>query len=207
MLAIQGMLKMTCSLRNLLFLVAFLDVTSKGMQLMHHLMRSVIATASFNAEGDTAESTNGKLTAHQKRKLQAAKAWESSRASIFWCAVEYSTLPKVFCQHCNKVNSSVCCKQCGPRVYYCVECAVKLHTTMYMLHSPQLWKVHQYWVAVKLHLYSCYIKNNSIAECVHSHLGWPSHVCSFATTQNALSSLSFLWYTVWEERNLCGCIW
>jgi len=130
--------------------------------------------ASFNAEGDTAKSTNGKLTAHQKRKLQAAKAWESSRASIFRCAVEYSTLPKVFCQHCNKVNSSVCCKQCGPRVYYCVECAVKLHTTMYVLHSPQLWKVHQYWVAVKLHLYSCYIKNynnNSIAECVHSHLG------------------------------------
>ena len=97
----------------------------------------------FNVEGATADSRSRQQTAHQKRKLQAAKAWESSRASIFRCAVECSSMPKGFCQHCNKVNSLVCCKQCGPRVYYCVECAVKLHTTMYVLHSPQLWKVSQ----------------------------------------------------------------
>ena len=97
---------------------------------------------SLNLEGDIVEN-NGQQTAHEKRKLKAAKAWEFSRVLIFRCAVECSALPKVLCQHCSKANSSVYCKQCGPRVYYCVECAVKLHTTKYVLHSPQLWKVSQ----------------------------------------------------------------
>ena len=97
---------------------------------------------SLNLEGDIL-ANNEQQTAHEKRKLKAAKAWEFSRALIFQCAVECSALPKVLCQYCNKANSSVYCKQCGPRVYYCVECAVKLHTTKYVLHSPQLWKVSQ----------------------------------------------------------------
>ena len=65
---------------------------------------------SLNLEGDVAEN-GGQQTAHEKRKLKAAKAWELSRASIFRCAVECSTLPKVLCQHCNKATSSVYCKQ------------------------------------------------------------------------------------------------
>ena len=96
----------------------------------------------LNLESDIAES-NGQQSAHEKRKRKAAMAWEFSRPLIFRCAVECSALPKALCQHCNKANSSVYCKQCGPRVYYCVECAVKLHTTKYVLHSPQLWKVSQ----------------------------------------------------------------
>ena len=96
---------------------------------------------SLNLEGDVAEN-GGQQTAHEKRKLKAAKTWELSQASIVRCAVECSSaLPKVLCQHCNKTTSSVYCKQCGPRVYYCVECAVNLRTTKYVLHSPQLWKV------------------------------------------------------------------
>ena len=96
---------------------------------------------SLNLEGDVAEN-GGQQTAHEKRKLKAAKTWELSQASIFRCAVECSSaLPKVLCQHCNKATSSVYCKQCGPRVYYCVECAVNLHTTKY---APQLWKVSRF---------------------------------------------------------------
>ena len=79
---------------------------------------------SLNLEGDI--ENNEQQTAHEKRKLNAAKAWEFSRALKFRCAVECSALPKVLCQYCNKVNSSVYCKQCGLKVYYCVECAVSV---------------------------------------------------------------------------------
>ena len=88
----------------MMFPVAFWGVTSKRRQF----------DGSLNLEGDVAEN-GGQQTAHGKRKLKAAKAWELSRASIFRCAVECSTLPKVLCQHCNKATSSVYCKQSSSR--------------------------------------------------------------------------------------------
>ena len=42
MQAAQGMPKITCSLQNLMILVAILDVASKGMQSMNHSMWRVL---------------------------------------------------------------------------------------------------------------------------------------------------------------------
>lgn len=83
MLAIQGMLKMTCLVHSQLNVSRSILGRDFEGNAVDASFNAEGDTVSFNAEGDTAESTNGHLTGHQKRKLQAAKAWESSRASIF----------------------------------------------------------------------------------------------------------------------------
>ena len=79
---------------------------------------------------------------HTHRKQRSAEAWEKYRPVLSAAAISCFCVPSnEKCISCAEVSAEVLCEDCGPHAYYCCDCAVKVHGTVNITHSPLLWKV------------------------------------------------------------------
>ena len=90
-------------------------------------------TDTNDSDEDEENNAGSKLSQHNKRKFKAAKAWKSSRESIYTHVIQSYAPLAATCFLCDK-DAKVKCPQCGPTTFYCVQCAQKLHVDQFVFH-------------------------------------------------------------------------
>ena len=81
-------------------------------------------------------------TQQQNRVLSISANWEKVREKLLNSYIEEQHLPdNVNCVNCQKSIATTRCEYCGPRQYFCVECARALHVNRNKFHVLEQWKV------------------------------------------------------------------
>ncbi len=93
---------------------------------------------------------NEPMSKYTKRKLREEKAWEEMREKLQCSYVQQQFLPgNTICKGCMQSSSgsinpccAVCrCQDCCWQQYFCLECAIALHSNSNMFHILEVWKV------------------------------------------------------------------
>ncbi|PFX16013.1 hypothetical protein AWC38_SpisGene19737 [Stylophora pistillata] len=80
-------------------------------------------------------------TQQQNRVLSISANWEKVREKLLNSYIEEQHLPdKINCVNCQKSIATTRCEYCGPRQYFCVECARALHVNRNKFHVLEQWK-------------------------------------------------------------------
>ena len=88
------------------------------------------------SSNDTYES------AAHRRNYSSVVNWEKIREQLFTTAVGEEGLPeKCVCVLCKERESTVRCRYCGPRQFFCYSCADHLHLERNQFHILEQWKV------------------------------------------------------------------
>ena len=78
----------------------------------------------------------------QRRNYNSVVNWEKMRDKLFMAAVEEESLPeKAVCVVCKQRESTVRCRYCGPRQFFCSTCVHDLHAERNQFHVLEQWKV------------------------------------------------------------------
>jgi len=89
----------------------------------------------------------------QRRICNSVVNWEKVRDKLFMAAVEEESLPeKAVCVVCKQRESTVRCRYCGPRQFFCSTCAHDLHAERNQFHVLEQWKVFS-----NRHVYTFYV--------------------------------------------------
>ena len=89
------------------------------------------------------------LSAAHRTKLTSIVNWEKIRDKLFTTAVGEETLPeKCVCVVCKQRESSMRCRYCGPRQFFCSTCAHDLHAERNQFHVLEQWKVSLAYLAI-----------------------------------------------------------
>lgn len=131
-------------------------------QLNHHDETQQILTDSnhtepaFNPSGPEHSDydyqscdTSGCEQSYYARQERSVEYWERIRDDMFKAFMKSSVPPSHWkCAECGS-DGAVRCQSCGPFVFYCCECAVRLHKSTNIFHLLEIWKV-------KLSINFCY---------------------------------------------------
>lgn len=81
----------------------------------------------------------------QRRNNNSVVNWEKMRDKLFMAAVEEESLPeKAVCVVCKQRESTVRCRYCGPRQFFCSTCAHDLHAERNQFHVLEQWKDNRF---------------------------------------------------------------
>ncbi|XP_022779368.1 uncharacterized protein LOC111320900 [Stylophora pistillata] len=80
----------------------------------------------------------------QNRVLSISTNWEKVRENLLNSYIEEQHLPdNINCVNCQESIATTRCEYCGPRQYFCVECARALHVNRNKFHVLEQWKMRQ----------------------------------------------------------------
>jgi hypothetical protein len=86
-------------------------------------------------------SATPSATAHEKRVLNISENWGKVQDSMLSSYIEERHLPENSqCVNCFD-NARTRCEYCGPRQYFCLDCAKSLHAKRNKFHVLEIWKV------------------------------------------------------------------
>lgn len=83
-------------------------------------------------------------TAHTKRKQRAAEKWQLVQSTALNGIIINMSEPLLDCATCGNCRGIVKCDQCGPRMYYCKQCAIDIHRHSLFHHFLEVWEVLKY---------------------------------------------------------------
>ena len=83
-------------------------------------------------------------SSYTKRKQKAAERWQFVQSVAFSAVVMNMAEPKLNCAMCKESIGVVKCYQCGPHMYYCESCAIKIHHNSLFHHYMEIWQVCEY---------------------------------------------------------------
>ena len=70
------------------------------------------------------------------------QSWKRIRPDLQRVAIESEALPKnQYCMKCNTEQASCRCLQCGPRVFFCVNCFEGAHSMTNIFHTSEIFEV------------------------------------------------------------------
>ena len=85
--------------------------------------------------------TSGCKQSYDARQERSTEHWERIRDDIFKAFMKSSLPPSNWkCVECGS-DGAIRCQSCGPFVFYCHECAVRLHKSTNIFHLLEIWKV------------------------------------------------------------------
>ena len=81
-------------------------------------------------------------SAAHRRSYSSVFNWEKIRQKLLATAVAEECLPeKCLCVLCKERESTVRCRYCGPKQFFCCTCAHDLHAERNQFHVLEQWKV------------------------------------------------------------------
>lgn len=86
------------------------------------------------------ESGSG-LSSYEKRHIANIQKWDNIRRQLFDSYVEECCFPTdTTCVYCLQEPATLRCQYCGPKQYFCLECANILHSVRNHFHVLEKWK-------------------------------------------------------------------
>ena len=93
-------------------------------------------------DADASDDFQHSVSAHQNRRIQEEIKWSTLRDRLLNTEIECSILPsETICVWCHENGAVARCIYCGPQVYFCLDCAKRLHGNINTYHVLELWKV------------------------------------------------------------------
>jgi len=98
----------------------------------------IVKPFSFEDFGDSGSG----LSSYEKRQITNIQNWEKVRRQLFDAYVEGLFIPNdTSCVYCLQKAATLRCQYCGPKQYFCLDCANILHSARNSFHVLEKWKV------------------------------------------------------------------
>ena len=112
-------------------------------------------TEDFDMSDDEAVGKDAQqdgLTKYLSRRVKEYNSWEEVRQSLLHARIEEEAFSSdTMCVECCNSLAVCRCMECGPRQYFCMDCASALHEKRNYFHVLQAFKVCIDPVPVRLH--------------------------------------------------------
>ncbi|KXJ24435.1 hypothetical protein AC249_AIPGENE22621 [Exaiptasia diaphana] len=82
------------------------------------------------------------LSSYEKRQISNIQKWDNIRTQLFDAYVEGCCIPTdTTCVYCLQNPATLRCQYCGPKQYFCFDCANILHSARNNFHVLEKWKI------------------------------------------------------------------
>jgi hypothetical protein len=98
----------------------------------------------FNEEVTIAPDNSAEESTTHKRNISNFCNWEKIRPMLLKASFEDASFPTndaPMCSVCMNKQACVRCQYCGPRQFFCEECALAFHETRNQFHVMEKWMV------------------------------------------------------------------
>ena len=81
-------------------------------------------------------------TLHEVTQKRAVESWNKIRWDMLQIAIESEALPEDQpCGVCSANKATHRCLECGPRIFFCLQCYEAAHSRANIFHIGEMWKV------------------------------------------------------------------